>query len=407
MEVDDLVRDMLTSAASTATSSAALADPLPRRPHTACAGVRPVGLVAVGGDIEDSEESDGGEFDETDGVEQKAELVEARAASSGAGGSAALTPRPGRLRRDKQLLLGGGLWRSRLSAAAEEQHRQAGAASTPSLAQASAGPAASRQSTAGPVVQRGSIGSAKMSPLPNDAAKKLLRQCVFVGAGRAAGGAGGYPAAASGSPKSAVATGAGPTVHPCSSGGRGHLAPSAARLRSHCSWTNYLPMRPSAIPGTQSSAAAAKVAEPAAAKCVAEVCAASSAAPPQRAPVVAAAMSSPAVPAAAPVVAAVSQEAVSPDCENPAHDARSRRRGPKYQVVPGASRPASIPPKKAGAREFVVLEFRTEPRVVPASRSLREDRKRGSLRKDKPELQRFRPDCRGVAEREAAAAGVR
>merc|ERR1712187_715837 len=73
-----------------------------------------------------------------------------------------------------------------------------------------------------------------------------------------------------------------------------------------------------------------------------------------------------------------------------------RRRGPKYQVLPGSSRPlqrlnvvnAVAPPanatgtvatptgdctqKSAAAppRELVVLEFRSEPRVVPASRQM-------------------------------------
>merc|ERR1719492_445855 len=86
-----------------------------------------------------------------------------------------------------------------------------------------------------------------------------------------------------------------------------------------------------------------------------------------------------------------------------------RKKGPKYHVLPGGSRPTQAPQSKAPAREFVVLEFRTEPRVVPASRSGREEKAKVAHN-----MLRFRPNARHkatdhqwVAEREALAAAAK
>mmetsp|Transcript_21640 Transcript_21640/g.68363 ORF Transcript_21640/g.68363 Transcript_21640/m.68363 type:complete len:109 (+) Transcript_21640:81-407(+) len=81
---------------------------------------------------------------------------------------------------------------------------------------------------------------------------------------------------------------------------------------------------------------------------------------------------------------------------------RKPSRGPKYRVAPGGSRPA----KKAStaalapAEEFLVVEFRTEPRVVPASRS-------SGQAKGKQVRHQFRPNSRQwAADRQALAAAA-
>jgi len=104
-----------------------------------------------------------------------------------------------------------------------------------------------------------------------------------------------------------------------------------------------------------------------------------------------------------------------------------QRRRPKYQVVPGGSRPmqrgaassapkqasnsAAIAPeirssKPAAPHEFVVLEFRSEPRVVPASRSAGGKVTKHSIREGTGVgSHRFRPSSRQWAqERDVIAA---
>merc|ERR1712060_758901 len=90
-----------------------------------------------------------------------------------------------------------------------------------------------------------------------------------------------------------------------------------------------------------------------------------------------------------------------------------RKKGPKYRVVPGGSRPANVAsatskqaaPKAgpSGSQGFLVVEFRTEPRVVPAARHNHRDR-RGSGSHTKHQ---FRPGTRQWAsERQALAAAA-
>jgi len=68
-----------------------------------------------------------------------------------------------------------------------------------------------------------------------------------------------------------------------------------------------------------------------------------------------------------------------------------RQTGPKYRVLPGGSRPES---KAKKAKEIVVLEFRSEPRVVPARR-LGQDtcsQRRGQKKSESTPMHRFRQD---------------
>jgi len=124
----------------------------------------------------------------------------------------------------------------------------------------------------------------------------------------------------------------------------GGLAPRASKFSSHNSWVNHLPIRkPVSITSALEKPEAPK-----------EV------APSQETRQEARAVHAPAAPAVEPASPA---EPASPS---------GKRRGPKYRVLPGGSRPALAPlaasASKTNQRELVVLEFRTEPRVVPASR---------------------------------------
>jgi len=92
------------------------------------------------------------------------------------------------------------------------------------------------------------------------------------------------------------------------------------------------------------------------------------------------------------------EESQNTETEKKAHEETQRRKGPKYRVKPGASRPAHARKAQTPA-EFMVLEFRTEPRIVPASRS--------TLRaEDRGRALRFRPGSRQWAvDRQALVTG--
>lgn len=82
-----------------------------------------------------------------------------------------------------------------------------------------------------------------------------------------------------------------------------------------------------------------------------------------------------------------------------------RQAGPKYRVPPGGSRPARTESKAKMAKEFV-LEFRSEPRVVPARRIIQDHRsqRRGQKCSETTPFHRFRQDDgRWALEREALA----
>lgn len=227
------------------------------------------------------------------------------------------------------------------------------------------------------------------------------------------------------------------------------LGPGAARMRSHVSWSNFLPARFEAIrsadvrvgsvnqplplassgggssggckasavpqplpgPGVPALAAprtcAAAVAAEAAARAStgAQTCGGEPGAapgvccdPPSAQAVPALEVPAHPGPIAARRIAAQAEEAPRPNppisMGPPPASATAteceprRRRGPKYHVAPGGSRP--IATSKKASRDLVVLEFRTEPRVVPASRH-----GAGATRvEDRSHAARFRPRSR-------------
>lgn len=130
--------------------------------------------------------------------------------------------------------------------------------------------------------------------------------------------------------------------------GRG-LMPQAARYRSHNSWANFMPKRPS----TGSLSASVTLPSPCDSTCITQD---------TRLSVV----DSRAAHEAASLTVQTQDTARMLKLEP------RKPTGPKYRVVPGGSRPAitaaSLLADKARQREFLVLEFRTEPRVVPAMR---------------------------------------
>jgi len=429
-EVDDVVRKMLFNAASTATSSTAVADALPQRPHTACAGAR-ASVVVLDARASDSEsESDGASFD----GDETTEVASAQSTPTGRQATAATV----KLSREQELLLGGALWGRRLAPAGATRRgagrpepqasatSSAGTTSTPAAAgearpsRASAGGYPAQQSSArsGPgsgYPGRGSGAKVAVPALGEAAGKKLPRQCMFLASG---GGSAGAAALGGGRPS----TGQG---RPSTGGQRvaGMMAPTAARFKSHCSWQSYQPVstpgasRPPAVEKAPSGAAGSATAAPAAAPptvagaIAGAVAAASGAADEAAAAAIPVSEAPPPTTVEKAAAAAATAAATGPEagagvggalCEEPSQG--PRRRGPKYKVTPGGSRPASKAP-----REIVVLEFRTEPRVVPASRTSREGltkRIGGGGKEARKEAIRFRPDSRAWAREREALAGT-
>jgi hypothetical protein len=210
------------------------------------------------------------------------------------------------------------------------------------------------------------------------AAKKMPRQCLFLDFAGASQAKGGYL------PKASCKRAGGP---------KRVMAPGAAKMRSHNSWAHYLPTphqpldhAPRNEPSSSSSAAASS------AQAFAEEARCDPAADPM------AAEASPEALAVsterggeAPTSTLASEEAVEPAPSVAASP--EKKRGPKYCVAPGGSRPKNTS-QKVPPSQFMVLEFRTEPRVVPASRAPAKAEGRGSAL-------RFRPKSRDwAAERE-------
>lgn len=253
------------------------------------------------------------------------------------------------LPRDMELLLGGNVFGQALAASSS---RQSGTASRPTTASTPAPAPLDREA------------AAKANAAAKAAMEKMPRQCAFVGFGA------GPRISPAGQPVRAARRAGGP---------KALLAPSAARMRSHISWANYLPVP--AAQAEQAAAAAATSGYPAAK-------AAPEAAPaPADLPV--AAESTAPVPSAP----ATTEEATSPAADaisNEAAPELPKKRGPKYFVAPGGSRPrnSSQKPAKQPPSEFMVLEFRTEPRAVPGTRAP----EKSQVRRSDP--LRFRPKSR-------------
>lgn len=412
LEVDSVVRSMLFNAASTATSSTALADPLPPRPHTACACARASVVVLETSATQSDEESDGASFDEDEGPAPVARTAQAGAPAPAAPGAPAAAVAPAvQISRDQELLLGGALWGR--AGAARPVRRQEGASPDTSTAAPDTSTAAPSSSSTSSTPASGRPGSVAkpVQALPAHASRKLPRQCMFLG-----------PAAQTGSRPS--------------TGQRapGRLGPSAASYKSHCSWASFMPVsRPGAMKVLAAPAAASASSASAAATTEASAVAPGAGSPPKTEAVAgaiaqAAAAASEADAGQATGVSAAAEAAATaaaPLCEELSHDARPRRRGPKYKVAPSlfGSRPVAATSAAKAPREVVVLEFRTEPRVVPASRSSREgpatkrgssvqaSRKEATARKEAASAAacgRFRPDSRTWAsEREALAGSSR
>mmetsp|Transcript_151100 Transcript_151100/g.275100 ORF Transcript_151100/g.275100 Transcript_151100/m.275100 type:complete len:455 (-) Transcript_151100:25-1389(-) len=432
-EVDAVVRDMFSSAASAATSS----NSMPQRPHTACVCARPVAVVVeedanpcIVGAEDSDDDSDGASIDEEGPDPSPEEPVRpSTAAAVVASWQASLSsrlkepdaaplesptqlrprtapaalwkvngdnivpveeaplvdPAPAKPRRaaptlpsGDMLLLGGGLW--------NQSSQRSAIAATPSEEPAKAEASAAGSPTSGRAPPR---------EIPKAVAKQLPKQCTFLpfGAGsrlpgrRAQGGA-----------------------RPAASG----LTPSAAKMRSHVSWAQFTPMRRFNSTQPEAPAAASKhpakqpelaekatpVAESAAAL-VASSTPVPSAAQQQQMQQLQQLQQQPAPTllasaAIAPKMPAAPADAHAPGDAAAVTEAPRRRKGPKYRVAPGGSRPLGAAPK--APREFMVLEFRTEPRVVPASRPSAHTEARANA------ALRFRPKSREwAAERETVA----
>lgn len=394
---------MLTSAATSAIDESL--GPLPPRPHTACACARVVQIDEVRSAASriEEDESDGGScIDDSDdpgppwnwSLRPQTAMVWRSPATPSRESTATVrrAPRPqtapalGKVKSPRDLmpsplqeqlvLLRGGL---------------RGSLFRPSFA-------TSRAATSTPALEKDEAGKSKAikASLPANAAKLLPKQCLF-GAGVAAG------------PRT-----------------KSSLAPGAAMLRSHVSWISFLPLRggvssdkkvlPASRPvGSQAPNSVAKTEVGLAA--ATELSAALWVPPPQV--------------AAGPGDEVAAQRAEVPCGGGPGHCQEEglrqsfgaathsqlarppgeRRRGPKYQVLPGGSRPAPAKAARGPAlapgvlaqapcalRECLVLEFRTEPRVVPATRPL------GRHADDRGRALRFRPRSRQwAAEREVLA----
>eukprot|EP00929_Paragymnodinium_shiwhaense_P062609 TRINITY_DN3125_c1_g1_i2.p1 TRINITY_DN3125_c1_g1~~TRINITY_DN3125_c1_g1_i2.p1 ORF type:complete len:623 (-),score=142.05 TRINITY_DN3125_c1_g1_i2:202-2070(-) len=117
----------------------------------------------------------------------------------------------------------------------------------------------------------------------------------------------------------------------------------------------------------------------------------------------------------APAGSAEAAQEITPAVAAPATSSEQpqKRRGPKYVVVPGAaSRPAAVAPgslAKKAPRDLVVLEFRTEPRVVPASRhggAAAHEKDRHASRNFRPRSRQWAAEREGLCPLTATAAGA-
>lgn len=414
-EVDALVRDMLCSAATVAADahSSQQVHALPRRPLTACAGLQPMALVMSGhgsrSDAQDDSDSDGASFD--DDIEEAgpaADILRLSAdADDGCAGSGNDAPivLEELLTDSERLLLGGKLWGSSSSPkhATHGQPRKTAPATIGTTSALSVFPVMTQQKNNQATIE-----------LPIIKSESLPKQCLFLG------GRGSDNDSMLGRQK-ICGNRAG-----MSSGRRGALAPGAARVQSHNSWMTFRPVRDTCINrGAQSAAKAAAAAgsrgnatSSSSDQNIAVLSGFASSRPsegtvPQNTGDVATAVAPSMGTQPSPALAAMEEQMPVPQIGDAASAEIPRKKGPKYRVVPGGSRPAKITsaaskqaaPKvgPSGDQGFLVVEFRSEPRVVPAARHSHKDR-RGS---GSHARHQFRPGSRQWAsERQALAAAT-
>lgn len=389
---------------------------IPQRPHTACAGARPLAIwdgrpSSAAHDTDGDSESDGGEFDDMHEEEEPCRpsiampsVLRPRTAEPSVVQSVQVDPTPkgdairststrpqtAPARSNNQIQ------RSEADSAehgARTQDRLLFGLRPASAAQCRASdtpgsttPAVSRPSTtmatkkASPVISLlgtpSSASSFKLRSAPPPAAgvaQKLPRHCLVLGTG---------------APRQEA-------------GRRYGLAPAAAKMRTHSSWAHYLPVaiggsmiKPEALeqsqqPSQKSDLENRSQVDPA-------TTGTSQASDPS-------AVASVAAPAAS--VKSATPPLQAPPC---ASESGRRGKGPKYKVAPGGSRPggrsssASKASTSLRSGERMVLEFRTEPRMVPASRGADRRSLKSGAQADVP---RFRPAARStwVEERQVLA----
>lgn len=364
-EVDTLVRDLLGGVAASAVGNTAHP-----RPHTACAGARAVAVVVDEHSLlvatdDSGDDSDGGDFD----VFTSADLPPSRPRTGGkppptpsrtgerprlAGSSAserlcfdspargASSARP--LSREERLRHN---FRRQVSTRTEVTASSPTHAVSSSSRTATASAAASMPKPQPMLSLQGTPRVAglwkTLTPAVEMNARTLRKDCVFVD---------------------------GADASKTTSASRGLATPSAARMHSHSSWAHHLPVfvRGRAADGASrthirplAEATERPSSGPNGAPLAAEAPAASASSAP--------ASTDAAAPAAGPRAPAPALQAEAAAPAQPPQAAR-KPGGPKFRVVPGGSRPLGPRPVqlRAPAADRVVLEFRTEPRVVPASR---------------------------------------
>ncbi|CAE7239687.1 unnamed protein product, partial [Symbiodinium pilosum] len=319
-QVNDLVNDLIGDVVDLVNSDSACYD-LPKRPHTACAGVHaiPIMPAAESWGTGSENESDGGSLDWEDDNTIPVPCATGSLSTS----SAVCSPdfqddeksQWRSLTKGEFLLLGG---MPRVAGVSQQD------------ASLNLDPAVS--STPAKVTAR----QKPLGALPFSLSTRLPRTNLFV------------------------------------NGGHG-MAPQASRFKSHSSWKDFLPMRTSSTSGQLGD---------------------------QRR-----------------MVKSLRPSAGYPEApeeQGPAHSSLELHptKGPKYRVAPGASRPVRARAHQSKVEQFV-LEFRSEPRVIPARRlhakaqkELRVPDLSCQKHMDLAPLHRFRPHDTGWArEREALAQG--
>jgi hypothetical protein len=212
-----------------------------------------------------------------------------------------------------------------------------------------------------------------VKPLVSDAAakaaaKKMPKQCLFLGFNN---------------PRPTSSSGQTATAKP-----RRALAPGAAKLRSHVSWAHHLPIRTPQTLGYSSSSATTTATPESSDAVRSELTSGTSVMADRGTENV-----THSEPHGKNEVNVEPLAAVEPSNDEPPN----RKKGPRYYFAPGSSRPM-LAPDHTKKRDAMVLEFRTEPRIVPASRAPAKRNERRS------EAFRFRPKSREWAtEREVLA----
>lgn len=361
-EIGALVEDILGTVATYATSSSS-SSYVPRRPHTACAGARVAAVLEHKVCSDSDDESDGGSIDvdhesnlpttsarppivrPTTSVQTSTSTkntsfrgttsnlsarpytapCERTMQACEESSSSAAVPRPSAhgeaevlslehsVPEGEALLLTGGFWgRAACSYnSVTAQHEPA-----PKM------PASLIPEALLPI-------KGPLPTLPQATAEKLPRRCLILSNGPNLG------VSLSGDKRTTKGSGRG-------------LMPQAARYKSHNSWSNFMPMRPS----TGSVSASVTLQSTGDSTLVTQDT------------------------RLAVVETRTTDEEAAVSAQSVQAEARilepKKPTGPKYRVLPGGSRPAvtaaSLLADKAKQREFLVLEFRTEPRVVPAMR---------------------------------------